>query len=410
MPTHNLNEIELNILNIMLMHQEKQAFIFENCSPDFFNSPVNRKIFTTAKELFEQGVEVDNVSIFEKQKDKEIGNKLVEILTGVNANSPLIKRYCQLLFDRYINIMVEDAKTKEDLEHIENIKSNYFFAETRIKHISDDIDNFDKNYHKKMDNMIITGYEEIDNNVGSFMGGDYIALGGSTGAGKTTIALNIARQLCMQDRKVLYCSLEMPLEQLQNRFNCINQNLNALKFRSCGFNAEEYQKYKNGLQELKQWNLFVLTDYALTIEKLKIYALQQIKQGLDFIIIDYLGLISGYGNKSLYEKSTIISRKIKTLATELNLPILVLVQLNRDLKGRQDKRPILSDIRESGAIEQDADFVMFAHRPSVYDEKYSEKELELIIAKNRHGNNNKICSLIFDLETQSIKSRGWNNV
>lgn len=409
MRTGSINEVEINILNILLTAQEKQAFIFENCHQDFFTDKTNKSIFQTAKELFEKGQEIDNVIIFEQTKNKLIGDRLVKILTETITYSHFTARYCQLIFDVHIENLIKNATTKNDLEVIEKLKLQYAFKENCIKHISEDTEDFEERYYKKMETMLLTGYEEIDENTGSFMGGDYIALGGSTGTGKTTLALNIAKQLCMQDKKVLYCSLEMPLEQLQNRFVCINKGLNALKYRSSGFSAAEYGKYKEGLHELKEWNLYVLTDYNLTVEKLKMYAQQQQKEGLDFIIIDYLGLMSGYGNKSLYEKSTIISRKIKILATEINTPILVLVQLNRDLKNRPDKRPILSDIRESGAIEQDADCVMFAHRPALYSDYGNERELEIIIAKNRHGTSNAICRLDFDLPTQTIKSRKWAN-
>ena len=126
------------------------------------------------------------------------------------------------------------------------------------------------------------------------------------------------------------------------------------------------------------------------------------EKGLNFAIIDYLGLINGYESKTLYEKTTLISRRIKQYAGEFDIPILVLVQLNRDLKNRQEKRPQLSDIRESGAIEQDSDFVLFAHREGYYNQEVSQNELEIIIAKNRHGANNKIVKLNFDLNTQLI--------
>lgn len=403
------NEAELNILHLLLTRNDKQAFIIDNCEPDFFEDDINRKIFITARELYKEGQEIDNVVIYEAHKDKQTDKRLVEILTSVIAYKSFANKYCQLLFERRLNNLIQSAKNKNDFEFIEEFKQKFEFKDNKIKHISDELEDFEKRYHEKMETASISGYPEIDGNIGSFMGGDYIALGGSTGTGKTSLALNLARQFCAQDKTVLYCSLEMPLEQLQNRFVCINKRLNALKFRSQGFNAQEWQIYKEGLKELKQWNLNVITDYNLTVEKLKIYAMQQQKSGLDFIIIDYLGLMSGYGNKSLYEKSTILSRKIKILATELKIPILVLVQLNRDLKNRDNKKPKLSDIRESGAIEQDADFVLFAHRPALYDETIHPHDLEIIIAKNRHGTSNATCELIFDLETQAILSREWND-
>lgn len=406
----NINDLELIILNLVFTHTEKQGFIFENCLPEFFNDELNAKIFTEMKKLFEKGEDIDNVIIYEKIKTKMCNKRLIDILTNTLTISPFTKKYCELLFNNYLEKLISEAKTKDDFEKIEDYKNNYSFKENQIKHISDDIENFEEKYNKKMESMLITGYNEIDKNIGSFMGGDYIALGGSTSCGKTAMALNISRQICMQGGHVLYCSLEMPLDQLQNRFVCINQRLNALKYRSCGFNIDEMKLYQKGLIDLQGWDLSIITDYNLTVEKLKIYALEQMKQGLSLIVIDHLGLMSGYGNKSLYEKSTMISRKLKCLATELNIPILVLVQLNRDLKNRQDKKPILSDIRESGAIEQDADFVIFTYRGFQYDNiNFKPTDLSLIIAKNRHGNNNVECKVFFDVITQRILSPEWAN-
>ena len=402
-------EAEYNLLNVLLQYPEKQSYIFENCDSSFFQNPLNRKIFTAAREIFEKDEEVDNVVIYEKLKSEEVNNRLSDILTNYLALTPLTKKYCQILYENRLNALIKEAKTEQDFKFIEDFKNKYVLNEIKIKHISDGVENFEKNYNKKQNNIILTGYDELDSCIGSFCGGDYIALGGSTGTGKTTIALNLAKMLCMQGKRVLYCSLEMPLEQLQSRFNCMISGLNALKFRSCGFTKTELESYKKSLNTLKEWNLSVLCDYNLTVEKLRVYLNEQLKEGLDFVIIDYLGLISGYGNKSLYEKSTIISRKLKVLATDLNLPILVLVQLNRDLKNRQDKRPVLSDIRESGAIEQDADFVLFAHRDYVYSGDESKKnDLEIIIAKNRHGQSAVSCQLNIDLDTQNITNkRRW---
>lgn len=403
----NNNEIENNILSIMLIYQNRQAYIFDKCKEEFFSDKINRKIFNIAQKLNQSGIDVDNVSIFEEsRKNKAIGDRLVDLLTNDIVNSINIRTYCNMLAKNYITKMIKQADSIDDLEELEEIKTNILLTdEKKIRHISYQVENFIKDYEKQQQSSIITTYDNIDNYIGSFQGGDYIALGGATRMGKTTFALNLAKRICWQNKNVMYCSLEMPLKQLQNRFASLTAELNASKFRSVGFTKEELIKYQNALFTLKDWNLYVICDYELTVEKLKIYALEQKKKGLDFIIIDYLGLISGYNNKSLYEKSTVISRKIKLLATELNIPILVLVQLNRSLKDRQDKRPILSDIRESGAIEQDADFVLFAHRPYVYSQDILEKEkFEVIIAKNRHGESDVICPLLFNASTQEISN------
>lgn len=409
------NEVENNILTIMLVYQEKQPYIFEKCKKEFFADLTNKKIFETAKKIYENGLDVDNVSIFEEtDKNKVVGDRLMMLLTDNIAESFKIRTYCNILAKNYVDKVVKNAKTSDELEELETLKANYLcLSDEKIKHISEGTENFITSYESKKKQAIITCYDELDKYIGSLQGGDYIALGGSTGSGKTAFALNIAKFVCCQDKHVLYCSLEMPLKQLQNRFACMTAGLNANKFRSVGFTKEELAEYQNALNTLKQWNLYTLCDYNLTLEKLKVYAMEQKKNGLDFIIIDYLGLLSGHNNMSAYERTTVLSRKIKLLATELDVPIFVLVQLNRDCKKRTGvqelKRPMLSDIRDSGAIEQDADIVLFTYRPSVdildkFEAENRKNEFEILIAKNRHGETNKKCTLFFDLATQEIRN------
>lgn len=409
-----INEAEFNLLSVMLQYPNKHALIFESCSPEFFKDRINKLIFHTASILYANGGEIDNVTIFEKIKSeasqkltKVAGERLVECLTASTATTALTKKYCEILYQGHINYLVENAKTEKDFEAIEAYRNMYSMSDVKIKQISSGIEEFDKLYESHKKNRITTGYDCLDQALGSFCGGDYIALGACTGAGKTTIALNLSRMMCLQGKKVLFCSLEMPIEQLRNRFNCINTGLDARKYRTCGFTPEELEKYKLGLSELDQWSLYILCDYNLTVEKLKAYAAEQKKNfGLDFIVIDYLGLLSGYGNKSSYERVSALSRNIKVMATELNVPVLVLVQLNRDSKSRENKRPVLTDIRESGSIEQDADFVLFAYRDYMFSGDYGKKDdLEIIVAKNRHGISNVTCFLDFNLNTQEIRNK-----
>lgn len=409
-----INEAEFNLLSIMLQYSNKHALIFDNCSPEFFKDRINKLIFHTASILYGNGSEIDNVTIFEKIKSeasqkltKDAGERLVDLLTATTATTALTKKYCEILYQGHINYLVENAKTEKDFEAIEAYRNMYSMSDVKVKQISSGVEEFDKLYESHKNNRITTGYDCLDQALGSFCGGDYIALGACTGAGKTTIALNLSRMMCLQGRKVLFCSLEMPIEQLRNRFNCINTGLDARKYRTCGFTPEELERYKIGLSELDQWSLYILCDYNLTVEKLKAYATEQKKNfGLDFIVIDYLGLLSGYGNKSSYERVSALSRNIKVMATELNVPVLVLVQLNRDSKSRENKRPVLTDIRESGAIEQDADFVLFAYRDYMFSGDYGKKDdLEIIVAKNRHGISNVTCFLDINLNTQEISNK-----
>lgn len=394
---------EACLLKVLLTSHKKAPYIFDNCEDIFFEEYDFRTIFAEAKKTYDEFGVVNTSKMLDNNKN--IFELMVRILQEPLAYTTMTEIYCTNLCKKYINRQIQEAKTDEDLKEIQRIKEKYIISSNKIKHISDDIESFEEKYEQMKDTCIMTSYTELDNVIGSFMGGDYIALGASTGMGKTTIALNLANRLALQDKSVLYFSLEMPLNQLQNRFVCMVMGLNAMKFRKTGFTQSELELYKTGLKGLKEWKVNIVCDYRLTPEKLRMYAEKQKKKGLDFIIIDYLGLMSGFNNKTMYEKTTLLSREIKLLATELNMPILVLVQLNRDLKGRQEKRPVLSDIRESGAIEQDADFVLFAHRECIYNKAVSERDLEIIVAKNRHGRNNKTIRLDIDLSTQAISEK-----
>lgn len=398
-------ETENKLMYILLTSEEQQSFLINNLKAEFFENPINKEVFKITKKMYNEGKGIDTTLINEEFKSDEVTNHLADIILQDFIPSVMAKPYAEKLFKNYFEKRVKYAKTESDFEEINELKNSFLFEEEKINHISYGVDDFDKRYQNKQNSAVCTLYAQLDNCIGSFMGGDYIALGAATGMGKTTLALNLARQICMQDKTVLYFSLEMPIDQLQNKFVCIQEKLNANKYRSFGFNLVEMGKYLNGLQGLKQWNLYTVCDFNLTPEKMRAYIEKQKKKKLDFVILDYLGLMSGYVNKSNYERITLFSRKIKLMAGEFNIPILVLVQLNRDLKQRQDKRPMLSDIRESGAIEQDSDFVLFAHREGYYDREKPQNDFDLIIAKNRHGEANKILKFDFDLQTQTISEK-----
>lgn len=399
-----MNDYEILLLNVLLTYYEKQEHIFYYTCEDYFQDITNREIYKIARKIFEKNNIVTNVDIYET--DHSLNMPLLDILKEQIGYKSMTDIYIRKLYEKCLANKIAEAKTIEEIKQLDEFKNRYELKGSLIKHISDDTENFIQRYEERKKKIITSGYASLDKIVGSFMGGDYIALGGGTGSGKTAFALNLANMLCFQEKQVLYFSLEMPLEQLQNRLICLNLGLNANRLRGLTFSSEELKIFENGLKGLKDWTLNIVCDYDLTLDKMKTYAKEQKKKkGLDFIILDYLGLMSGFGNKSLYEKATMLSRNIKLIASEFDVPILVLVQLNRNTKDRQNKRPVLSDIRESGAIEQDADFVFFTYREFFDNPSISKRDLQIIVAKNRHGENDTSVLLDFDLQTQLIKER-----
>ena len=401
--TENIGQRELEraILAMIFANTKNHPTIFDSLKETYFQTKVHSDIFTTCKHLFEDGEEITPIFVIQLLGNQQAKSEVNDILLDEAPLSVQCKRYCELLFQNWFNEQIKNVKTPKDFEFLEQEKQGFSISNNSLKHISFGASDFKNRYVEKQASMFCTYFNRIDEYVGSFMGGDYIVLGATTRTGKTSIALNISMNVCMQGKKVLFCSLEMPHEQLQNRFVCMTQGLNGQKYRASSLDLIEIEKFEAGLNGLKDWDLHILTDYFLTPEKLRVYAKGK---GFDFVVVDYLGLMSGGGNKSSYERVTTHSRNLKCIATELNIPMLVLVQLNRKLDERQDKRPILSDIRESGAIEQDADYVLFAHREGLYTREVPQNELEIIIAKNRHGASNVMEKLDFNLETQRIKS------
>ena len=169
---------------------------------------------------------------------------------------------------------------------------------------------------------------------------------------------------------------------------------------------EEKERYRNYLNNhFKKLNINIYKKQTVTMDEIK---RRTLKSKADLVIIDYLGLISGDTNKNSYERYSNISRDIKLLAMESNKPILCLHQLSREYDKRDDKKPRISDLRDSGKIEQDADMIWFVYRPALFDEKANKEEMHFIIAKNRHGETNKDIKMRFDGAKQNISdSRGY---
>lgn len=237
---------------------------------------------------------------------------------------------------------------------------------------------------------IPTGFYDYDKATGGLHGSDLIILAARPGMGKTAFAMNIARNLVYKEGKsVLFASLEMSTEQLQLRLISSMTGVETSKFRTPNMITDvEWRKIEAVKHYKAKGHLNVFDKSGCTPSEINRRARQvQLEHGLDLIIVDYLQLMHWDGKKTsdrVLEVSD-ISRQLKILAKELNVPIIALSQLNRGVEARQDKRPMLSDLRESGSIEQDADQVLFIYRDKYYNPESENPFSELLISKNRHG-------------------------
>jgi replicative DNA helicase len=230
-----------------------------------------------------------------------------------------------------------------------------------------------------------TGWKFLDKYLGGYNEGDLIVMAGRPGMGKTAIALTLTKEFAQLGGKALFISLEMSSEQLAKRYMSLIGDIANWKMRNGVLTPMEIEKIIH-VANNQNIEFFIDDDREGKLEQIKAKArLHKSRKGLDLLVVDYLQLMTG-SKQSREQEVAEISRGLKLLAKELKCTVMVLAQLSRKPEDRADKRPMLSDLRESGAIEQDADIVMFPFRPAYYlDIKPAIEDAELLIAKNRNG-------------------------
>lgn len=234
-----------------------------------------------------------------------------------------------------------------------------------------------------------TGFNELNRRTGGFHGGELILIAGRPGMGKSSFAVNIAEHVSIVDKKaVAIFNLEMPKEQIVNRILCSQALVNSNKIRTGDMEPDDWRKIGEVVNKVEVAPMYIDDTASITVSQIraKCRRLKQ-TQGLALVVIDYLQLMQSSGRTdSRQQEIAEISRSLKILAKELDIPVIALSQLSRASESRSDKRPMLSDLRESGAIEQDADMVMFLYRDDYYNKETEDKNLaECIVAKNRSG-------------------------
>jgi len=245
-------------------------------------------------------------------------------------------------------------------------------------------------YNKGVVTGIATGFIDLDYKTAGMQPSDLILIAARPSMGKTAFVLNIAQHMAIKNMKhVAIFSLEMSKEQLINRMFSLQSAVDAQKLRTGRLTLDDWNKLTDSANEIGKSNLIIDDTPSISISQLRSKCRKfKMTQGLDCIIIDYLQLMSGSGKfaDSKNQEISEISRSLKAVARELQVPVIALSQLSRAVEKRDDKRPMLSDLRESGAIEQDADVVMFIYREFYYTKDTSkENSAEIIIAKQRNG-------------------------
>ena len=276
------------------------------------------------------------------------------------------------------------------------VKSDYVPMDELLADAFDRIEELQKN--KGALRGLKTGFRDLDKKTAGLQKGDLVIIGARPAMGKTTFAQNLTYNIAsMNKRGVLFFSMEMAANEIVDRMISDVSGVDNWKIRTGNLSDEEYSKIGDAMGEMDELPIYIDDTSSMTITDLRNKARRaQHDHDIGIVVVDYLQLIQGSdryaGNR--VQEVTEISRGLKILARELEIPVVALAQLSRNVTGRDDPRPVLSDLRESGSIEQDADLVMFLHRPDYYkanDDNYEETHItELLIAKHRHGAIGKI--------------------
>ncbi len=410
-------EAEMSVIGAMLMDQQAISKAMELLTPDDFYSRQYGIIFETICELEQSGMAVDPVTLQEKLKEKNLPPEVYDTerlgeLLAIVPTAANIASYAKIVADK--SAMRKLIRVNEELANAayagqESSDELMAKAETDIFHLSQkrssseyvSIKQIVLNAIEKVvmasrisGNVtgVSTGFTDLDNRTAGFQPADFILIAARPSMGKTALVLNIAEHVAIKDGK--HCaifSLEMSKEQLINRMFSMESHIDAQKIRTGDLDDGEWSDLIESADIIGNSGLIIDDTPAISVTELRSKCLRyKMEMGLDMIIIDYLQLMSsggsGRGSDSRQQEISDISRSLKALARELAVPVVSLSQLSRAVESRPDKRPMLSDLRESGAIEQDADVVMFIYRDDYYHPDSEDKGVaEIIIAKQRNG-------------------------
>ena len=408
-------EAEQSVIGAMLMDAEAIEAASEILTEEDFYARQYGVLFTAIVEMHRKGMAVDPVTLQTRLREKNLppevySSGLIMDLIAQVPTSANIKSYAELVSEKSLLRKMIRAKEeiagscytqKEDIEEIMNRAEKKIF-EISQKRQSNSFVPIRQIVLNAMDRIeyasnikgnvtgISTGFTDLDSRTAGFQPSDFILIAARPSMGKTALALNIAQHAVLKENRcVAIFSLEMSKEQLTNRLFAMESHVDSQKIRTGELSEQEWADLIESAGIIGESRLIIDDTPAISVQEMRSKCRKyKMEFGLEMIIIDYLQLMSGIGRSSDSRQQEIsdISRSLKALARELNVPVVSLSQLSRAVESRSDHRPMLSDLRESGAIEQDADVVMFIYRDDYYNQDSDKKGIaEVIIAKQRNG-------------------------
>lgn len=414
LPPQNL-EAEQSVLGAILLDNEALLKALEVITPDDFYRDSHKKIFNAMIELFEKNEPIDLITLTDHLRMKD----QLETIGGVSYLTSLVnfiptaanvRHHARLIREKslmrglirtateIVSMVYEENMPADDL--VDMAEKNIFsISDKRVKTsfsklkdvIKDSFEMIESLYDRKEAiTGVPSGFHDLDELTTGFQHGDLVIVGGRPSMGKTALALNIAQHVGVElGEPVAIFSLEMSKRQLALRMLCSEAMVDSNRVRKGFIRKEDWHKLTSAAGKLAEAPIFIDDSSGISVLEMRAKARRlKMEHGLSLVIVDYLQLMKGKGNFERREQEiSEISRALKGLAKELEVPVIALSQLNRGVEQRHDKRPTLADLRESGAIEQDADVILFLCRDEVSNKNSNDNrgKAEIIIAKQRNG-------------------------
>ena len=413
-PPQNI-EAEQSVLGAMLIKKEAITQAQELLRPDDFYREAHRIVFETMLELAGDNEAVDLVTLTEVLCKKEMLEKVGGI-SFITALANYVPTAANIVY--HAQIVKEKSELRHLIDAATEIASAAYEATDDVKDIMDDAEkkilavaaNQTGGAFEPIRNIVIdtvgrvetlyenqggltgisTGFRDLDRDTSGLQKSDLILVAARPSMGKTAFTLNIATYAAMHGHTVAFFSLEMSKEQLVQRMLCSEGGIDSQRLRTGQLEDADWDRLINTADRVSKASIYIDDTAGINVMDLRSKARRlKAEHGLDLIVIDYLQLMQGRARSSSdnrQQEISEISRSLKALARELDVPVVALSQLSRSVESRTVKKPMLSDLRESGSLEQDADIVMFLYREDYYDQETERKNItEVIIAKHRNG-------------------------